>query len=189
MGTQLVSPLNHDVRVWTAARQGQNTHVDIEPEHSACFFIFAVNHLVGATKFQYSQLNLTTQQPVRSPSRVEKVVGRSPSGRTTWLTGGRGRHQTILWTHTTSRGNGRFSPMFTGTSKKKKKFDFSSLLQLLQQGGLNGVPEGGTKTERVPFVTSQRAESSEHNLWASKVGKIFHICTKKLYVRIKPHSI
>lgn len=97
------------------ARQGQHTRVAIEPEHSAYAFLihlFAVNHLVGATKFQYSQLNLTTQQPARSPSRVEKVVGRSPSGRTTWLTGGRGRHQ------------GRFSPMFTGTSKKKKKVWF-----------------------------------------------------------------
>lgn len=75
------------------------THVAIEREHSTfAFFIysFAVDHLAGATKFDYSQLNLTTQQPARSPSRVEKVVGMSPSGRTTWLTGGRGRHQPIL---------------------------------------------------------------------------------------------
>lgn len=44
---------------------------------------------------QYSQLNLTTQQPARRPRRVEKVVGMGPSGSTTWLTEGRRQHKHI----------------------------------------------------------------------------------------------
>ena len=35
----------------------------------------------------YSQLHPRTQQPARTPWRLERVVGAVPSGTTTWLTG------------------------------------------------------------------------------------------------------
>lgn len=53
-----------------------------------------LNIIYRVVMSQYSQLNLTIQHPARRPRRVEKVVGMSPSGSTTWLTGGKGQTQT-----------------------------------------------------------------------------------------------